>query len=1132
MAFFTVKTKAFDTAELNFSKLKEKIDKQVEKKKLGGDAQLRFSAGKGLYAKSETWNVHNLDPFGSGELERADKFRAAREEVAQSVNLSYANQRVNGQLVGHYVVDQILEERARAQLGLAPDDVGDRKQIENVKASLHLRYSDINEVATRITALKTQGKIIKDGRVKLHEGHVPNTDLMSSVGYLGGRWRTQEMAERETRKLIDTMVTDLVEHKWAKAMSPKAREALRASDTLADKEKYHEFDKKFHGDAEAEARSLLHHYVGMKTYYRGHMEEEEELHAVKGGLSTENVAKVGLALRLQGVKDDNVSALLQSVDLPRHINDCGVRLADLKVQLEQSVIALEDSAMSQELEYRIGANNAGTISRDLADVAGAIQRSTDWNRESVLMLKEMSFPDDVTNPEVRRRHYNRLIKNIEDLDIALGTLNNIALRHQSAFANVAQETISNMVDAALDYCAETLELASGVYPGPPPAEAGHMKRRSSSDDDFDRPRPFRLCLPRLMLNATSDEIDTKINKGLDAYFKVPLILFEREERDSMELADRTSYHNIRILNMNKEYEKYRRLVVKDDEALSNDDKAYINNFRKNIITALRDNEKFTELLQRHQAICGAALDNEIDGQLEQAKAQRNALLLLLYPRLTQTDEDFNPLIQIEEDRGLIANDDPLNVMQPQLGLALGNVIKNQFRTLNPDELSDASSDSEAASIIDTGVTSGQGPNNGSSNDQVVIKHVSQDRALGVPEEKPDFLEVEEQNLSKGGDSDDAVKARGRIGSDILFEYFAATKGQTADIENPESVDDDKQPVLPGDVILNNQWAQVSNSLRADGRALATIHDESGLWLHGLNSDEFKRVEPRREGKETIGVDVANTLERNNRAVELLDGLNDESERNAAVEKFWSSFKELVEVKGQLKEFIDSQNQRLRPETFKGAVTERKLVKKSVTSAEYALRNIDDLITRTHSTAYILSSPEQRRVQQNGMRSYPNALATQFKMKKPKDYNIQGGAAHNLHAYSTNKTIGADQQYDDKESISNQRLCAGYLQSLTTVEETLKDLERVWGAAQRQQRLALLEQELVPNLNLALESNSNVIELFNTDAFVEDLINEEIMPKDQFEEVKSRLEQDRRNIETLRLDTFVTLHGDALQHKAA
>ena len=1204
MGLFTYKTNAVDTSGLNFSKLKEKIDEQVAKKKLEGDAQLRFRAGKGLYAKSETWNVNRFDPFGSGAVERGGKFRAAREEVARSINLSYANQQVNGMFVGHYVIDQILDERAREQLGLPPrghsvrEDPEVEKRVENLKASLHLKYSDINEIAKRITNLKKSGAIHKDRNIQLHKGQVPDERLLSSIGHLRGPGQTDEAAERETRKLIEVMTSDLVEHKWSRAMSPEDREALRASENRRDQEKYNELEKKFNADAEEEARTMLSH-SGMKTYYRGHMEEEEELHALPGGLSQANVAKMGLLLRLWGIKDDNTALLLQSTGLPKHITGCGARLADLKTQMEQRAIALHHPNIVAELAHRIGKDAAENIDYQFRDLGGDIQALVDENRAAVLSLKEMSFPDDVTDPVVRRQHYNRLIYNIEQMDDVLERLNTIVSSHDGVVRNVAGGAAADLVDAAQKFCTETLELAGGVYPGPVKNNASDVKpdsqdredsqdqllsgsdaddasllangsvderRRRSSDADYygvprlgdeiaNRQRPFHLHLPGLMLNSSPGDIEHKIINGLGNPIETPWVLFERDTTDMFSTGSLTRGHNARMLKISHGYNDYKHILKTHPSLRTKEDNTYINRFRKNLIKALQDNERLTEIFQRRQEVRGDAPHADIDAQLARVKEQRNALLLLLYPRLTRPAPDWSGVVGV--DQGLMANDsdrslnapqqgqggrgaieeedDSNNEQIPTLGQKWDAPIAQEFRTPNDDELSYSSD-----SLIEPEPTPYGGTRNFSNEQNHLI------------------------------DNDDReIATRGGLGADIILEYFIAPGNGDEEharqrfdvVDNPQSIiraqedalQDDADPLAAdaqGIAGVNHDpkfdfaepdnaaWTSTKRQVALDLAMLSDVYEDDFHWLDRLDSNGFKKAERLQEGQKHIHEEVKAASGRNASALKTVitsldDGsLAETSARNPAQEALWQSLGMRIKLNDKLIQFLATQRERRTNGDLSGSDSEKKLADDSISKVRTTLRNIDQLIAGTHSVAYALSSPEQRDSVKQGMLFYPRSLVVNTPLDILDKYPVFANNLKKLNEYAQAETASAYLQNVDSEYVSNQGLAKGFLASLNEVQHTLDDLKQVQSEAHRSARINVLENQLIPQLDNALKRNSDVSEMFKDKDFVENVVQEQIIAESDLELVQSDLKLVRSNLENLRLNALILLRGEALRQNAA
>lgn len=742
MGFFTVKTKGFQTEGLNFQALKGKLEKQVEDKKLDDDAQLRWSGAKGLYAKSGTWNVSGYVPFGSGVILRGDKFLAARQEIARSINLAYGNRIINGEFAGDYIVDQVLEARAREELGLAPDERGNQQEIENKKGMLHLRVKDLKRIEKEIVALRDNRLLPRKERM--------HPERLSSVGYIRSEAQSGEAAEKGTQKLIDAVVDDLATQKWAK-MDPKKRAALGPY-------KRDEINKKYYADAEDEAIRLLA-YKGMKTFSRGRLENEREVNLFKDGLTTHNVAGVSQWLRVNNIKNKNVAALLQATELPQHINACSERLIDLHKELMKYAQDLDDGKIFDRLQ----ANGKYELDNPLRAVEVSIKQVIEQNLAAIRRLKNMSYPDDVTNADLRQREYNTLIENIEEMDFALGDLHDIVERGSGTLQGVAGEPIKRLVDAAQKFCAETLELAGGVHP---------MLRASDSIDK--KPRPFRTTLPGLTSHRSPDDFEAMVANGLKHKIKAPDILFKADSEGQKSIRSLTNNHNKRIAKIADEYRKYRDLLGGDTSRLAQEDRVFINRFRERLIKAIRDNEKLTAIIQRRQKILGQNPNQEIDSKLDRAKAQRNALLLMLYPRLIRVpDED--ELLAFDQARA--ARDD-----EPQPCNLNGNLAMEESR--NDTSVSTDANSSSNALLRDsqTHVDIDQ------SAQQVTVKVTSQNPVLHVPSDTRSSLELDNEPSPENlfvyeedplclddGDlgNDDWLDTKGNIEANLVLNYFRA-----------------------------------------------------------------------------------------------------------------------------------------------------------------------------------------------------------------------------------------------------------------------------------------------------------------------------------------------------------------------
>ena len=167
-----------------------------------------------------------------------------------------------------------------------------------------------------------------------------------------------------------------------------------------------------------------------------------------------------------------------------------------------------------------------------------------------------------------------------------------------------------------------------------------------------------------------------------------------------------------------------------------------------------------------------------------------------------------------------------------------------------------------------------------------------------------------------------------------------------------------------------------------------------------------------------------------------------------------------------------------------------------------------------------------------MQFYPQSLVVNTGLDIFKKHPVSGSDQHQLHEYAQTDTVGAYRQNVDKAYVSNQGLAKAYLTSLSDVQETLDDLEKVQSEAHRETRFDKLENQLIPQLDEALKLNSSVIEMFSDEAFVKDAVEEQIIADRRVDVIMDNLKQDRTNIENLRLNALVLLRGEALRQNAA
>ncbi|MEM9618038.1 MAG: hypothetical protein AAF936_08770 [Pseudomonadota bacterium] len=1047
MSFFTVKTAGFQTAGLKFRNLKDKLDKQVKKEKLGQDAQLRFTVGKGLYAKSGTWNVSGNAPFGSGVVLRGNKFLAARAEIARSINLAYGNFQINGELIGDYVVDQVLEARARQQLGLAPEDVGDRRQIENRKGTLYLKVSDLAQIEAKIKEIKQKSRPSRRRKVQ--------PQLASSVGYIRGVAQTGAAAEKGTQMLIDAVADDIAAHRWAK-MDAKKLDKLSDDDR---NEAYH----KIYADAEAEARRLLRRH-GMRTFNRGHMENEREIHVLEGGLTASNIADIRSSLHRKGVDHRNVSALLQATQLPRHINNCGDRLNELKQQVEKSALALLQNPIHENIALDVGSNRMNRNSGSFHEVFKAIKKAADENRSIILDLKKMSYPEDLNNTDLRQEKYNQLIENIERMDQSLVLLNGHLRDSTQPFNEGAVDAISNLVDVTQQFCLETLELAGGIHPMLP-----------ASDTVKKRELPFRVRLPGLMaFRSQEGGIRVGIKNGLAGEIKAPDSLFQSDSTGRSSIRTMIKQHNALIGKIHDQCFIYLDLIEQGKRNFGPDDRAFVNKYRDRLLRAIWDNERLTQVMQRRQKILGQNLSQELNGEIQRAKAQRQSLLHLLYPRLTHARRGQNV-------SAILARQAPGK--EPLLSGANGSHNIEESR----------------------GHAAGRAVNASSPNAR--------------PEQMQPHDNIGQQELSPDSALDNIGIERGLAFVDDI------------DVQNVNHVEFDLES------IDYYPWRQIEDSARADAVFLTKVHNESSLWLDELNSNEFKKAESLSKGQRPLYEITKDSIENNEAAVGYMnfriehDDLFKENNQNTVQKKLWASLEDLLKAKERLVAFIEMQRNKISSGEFDNDLNAKQLAQENIEKVQTTLVGIEKLITVTHSAAYTLTPHDRPHRVENGMKIYPPTLAVTFNPKNVDRFHIDG-KNHDVALYSDNENIGRLQQPAGKVSISSQQRTKDYQESLNAIHKSLNNVAKVMPDVHRQRRMLIVDQQLIPTLDNALNKNTDVMIMFKDKDFQNDVLALEILTKDQIGEIINRLAQDRLNIEQLRLETFVLLHRDALQENAA
>lgn len=621
MGLFISRTDGFHTTGMSFEKIKAKFDDLVKDGQIDKNAQLRWSSAEGLYAKNKTWSTWAITRWlfgGSGTVLRGEKFLAAREEIARSLNYAYLNQFHNGMPIGDCVVDQVLERRAREDLGLKPDDDIDPQVLAKKKATLHLRISDLATVSSIIAE-------INKGRISpVREASQPH--FASSVGYMRGP-QSQETVEKGTKKLAEAIAKDLFDHDIQHSLIVEGSEAFSAKGFAA---------RLKAGDMiiDAGAKPVENKYG-------------DEVLILDGGLSASNVNKIKSALIKDGVVPNQVQDLLACAELPRYVNACGGRMTKLASALEEQaekVFSIPPCFNNENIAKEFA------VKYDLRQVKENVDNACRECHESICNLKAMSYPDDVISWDRRMQEYNGLMGSLERMDLSMKQLYIISsykdINYNVDFINAIKRLASHVQG----FCMETLELANHLYsrlPQPDNSELNEVRELS----------PFHVRSPGVMAHFDEGEVEKMIKTGLNLDISAPDILFKDDSMGKRGFRQAIGKHNQRIHEISQNYEKYWNLMTGNLRSYGSDDCDFNEEFRDSLITAIRSNENLTKDIQRRQKILGELTDKGIQGELRDLNAQRRSLLLLLYPRLNgslRSDDEASDLDELKHGAELVA----------------------------------------------------------------------------------------------------------------------------------------------------------------------------------------------------------------------------------------------------------------------------------------------------------------------------------------------------------------------------------------------------------------------------------------------------------------------------------------------
>ena len=613
----TLKTSGFQADGMTFTALHEELAKQVRKGKLNDEAELRWTNSRGLYAKNGVSNTganYFQRRFGSGLLNRGVKYLAAREEVARSINLTHGFHIHEGQWIGDFVIDRVLSERAEAQarevlhakMPLGEQIPWDELQAEiaRQKKTMTLQFNDLASIQDKLDAISRQGAL------RPPVGDAERARLINSVGYLSAAPKSGRALIQGTEQIVRAIAQDFidVEHRKGDASS------------------YYERPDALRSYAYEKAWRILKKLGLEKQRIDG-----ERTSILPGGLTRSNVERVRKEIRKEDIPARNLLALLHSADLPKAIYESGQRIMDECSSLNRAVTALTSEEANQQLERMYDPFTKKNVAEQLKAAKSDILNLTANNRIILRDLKRLSFPADLDNDDARIDLNARLMHNIAILNGRLKELNAVAEPELKYLVRPLDKAIAEVFTAAQLYCSETLKLADAVSPRKPALRVGLQEAR-----------PFDMQLDGVMSygnpNGFGDQspYDVIISDGLSRKLEPPDILFQAADDNTDTLDRLRSMQSHRLDYIHGEYRQYLDLVgSKESHCFTADEHQSISMFQATIANALKDNERITHQIKQRQKIFGQTENRSVNIQLRYARHQRNALLLLLYPRQVQ-----------------------------------------------------------------------------------------------------------------------------------------------------------------------------------------------------------------------------------------------------------------------------------------------------------------------------------------------------------------------------------------------------------------------------------------------------------------------------------------------------------------
>ena len=722
--FGPAKTKAFDTGGMKFDVLKRNLDQVADDLDLDSSAQIRWTAENGIYAKSGTRNVSGNALFGSDVYKRGEKFLGAHAEIARSINLAFDFTLHEGKPIGDYLVDNLLKVRVQEESSATDIDDLDEAELQRRKQSIYLRRSDLEILQAQINTIRNrqlaevirpggrfvdardeiarsinfnfdfallEGKTIGDHLVDnllrlrmeqamgrpitddIDEGELERVrqNIYLSDGDLDELQKEIDATRRNSIHLIDrsdrlTSSVGYVHGKQTDAAIEIGTEALLKSaerDILAQKKRdvsdrdFQENREKYEEEAKKEAQKILRR-VGMKTITD---DEGNNVHRLAGGLTKGNAEKVSLLLHFDGVTDLNTTAIRLSTALPSKINVGSARLFALDKKLDGLLPHFGAEETRPQLENDLDDCQLPEVLEELCAIRDEIRTTVQENRNLMLDLKKMSFPDDVTNWKTRQKKYDCLAANIKKMDNALARLNVFVEAHPIRRGLPLYECLKHTFNTAQEFCLETLALADYIRPLIQP-----------EDYKATQPRPFHMSLPGLAAVRRSSYFEELVDAGLNHQAEAPEILFKADSTDEEVYSNLIRMHNQRIQRIKdrKRRRRYLDLANRGPKHLSKSDRKFVREYHQDLCRAFNDNENLAGDIERRQKILGETDARttgaaSIDQQLYAANVQRNALLFLIHPHLVPLQTPEREALRVN-CKALEAAFDDLGFWQSQL----------------------------------------------------------------------------------------------------------------------------------------------------------------------------------------------------------------------------------------------------------------------------------------------------------------------------------------------------------------------------------------------------------------------------------------------------------------------------------